>query len=79
MGGLLKVHIPLVVRRLVTLIPALVILGIGFDPHAGARAQPGGAELRHPVRADPTCCDRELEAADGPVRERGLAAGGRLG
>ena len=32
MGGLLKVRVPLVVRRLVTLIPALVILGIGFDP-----------------------------------------------
>lgn len=32
MGGLLKVHVPLVIRRLVTLIPALIILGIGFDP-----------------------------------------------
>jgi manganese transport protein len=32
MGGLLKIHVPLVVRRLVTLIPALIILGIGFDP-----------------------------------------------
>jgi manganese transport protein len=32
MGGLLKVHVPLVIRRLVTLIPALIILGVGFDP-----------------------------------------------
>lgn len=32
MHGLLHVRIPLLVRRLVTLIPALVILGIGFDP-----------------------------------------------
>ena len=32
MQGLLKVQIPLLVRRLVTLIPALVILGVGFDP-----------------------------------------------
>jgi len=32
MGGLLKVKVPLVVRRLVTLIPALIILGIGFNP-----------------------------------------------
>lgn len=32
MGGLLKVRIPLLVRRAVTLIPALVVLGIGFDP-----------------------------------------------
>ncbi len=31
MDGLLKIRVPLMVRRLVTLIPALVILGIGFD------------------------------------------------
>ena len=30
--GLLNVRIPLLTRRVVTLIPALVILGIGFDP-----------------------------------------------
>ena len=32
MGGLLKVKIPLLVRRVVTLIPALMVLGVGFDP-----------------------------------------------
>lgn len=32
MQGLLKVSVPILVRRLVTLIPALVILGVGFDP-----------------------------------------------
>lgn len=32
MQGLLKVSVPMIVRRLVTLIPALVILGVGFDP-----------------------------------------------
>lgn len=32
MGGLLKIKVPLIVRRLVTLIPALIILGVGFDP-----------------------------------------------
>lgn len=32
MGGLLKVRIPLLVRRLVTLLPALVLLGIGIEP-----------------------------------------------
>ena len=32
MGGLLKAHVPLIWRRLVTLIPALIILGVGFDP-----------------------------------------------
>jgi manganese transport protein len=32
MGGLLKVRIPLLTRRIVTLIPALVILGAGIEP-----------------------------------------------
>jgi manganese transport protein len=32
MGGLLKLKVPLLLRRAVTLIPALVILGVGFDP-----------------------------------------------
>ncbi|MDT0158021.1 Nramp family divalent metal transporter [Microbacterium sp. ARD32] len=32
MHGLLTIRIPLLVRRLITLIPALVILGVGFDP-----------------------------------------------
>lgn len=32
MGGLLKVRVPLLVRRLVTMIPALIVLAVGFDP-----------------------------------------------
>ncbi|WP_448710856.1 Nramp family divalent metal transporter [Microbacterium profundi] len=32
MQGLLHVRIPLIVRRLVTLVPAIVILSLGFDP-----------------------------------------------
>ncbi|MFC4243194.1 Nramp family divalent metal transporter [Gryllotalpicola reticulitermitis] len=32
MGGLLKVRVPLLVRRLVTLIPAIVLLALGVDP-----------------------------------------------
>jgi len=32
MHGLLTIRVPVLARRLVTLIPALVILGIGFDP-----------------------------------------------
>lgn len=32
MGGLLKVRIPLLVRRTVTLIPALAVLGAGIEP-----------------------------------------------
>ena len=32
MGGLLKVRVPLLARRVITLIPALVILGAGIEP-----------------------------------------------
>ncbi|CAN5541153.1 Nramp family divalent metal transporter [soil metagenome] len=32
MGGLLKLKVPLLLRRAITLIPALVLLAIGFDP-----------------------------------------------
>lgn len=32
MGGLLRKRVPLLVRRLVTLIPALVVLAVGIDP-----------------------------------------------
>ena len=32
MEGFLRLHIPLVLRRLITLAPALVVLGIGIDP-----------------------------------------------
>jgi manganese transport protein len=32
MKGLLRVRIPVVVRRVVTLIPALIVLGVGIDP-----------------------------------------------
>lgn len=32
MAGLLRVRVPLLVRRVVTLVPALVILGVGVDP-----------------------------------------------
>ena len=32
MGGLLKVRVPLLARRVITLVPALIVLGVGFDP-----------------------------------------------
>jgi manganese transport protein len=32
MQGLLRVSVPMLLRRVVTLIPALVVLGVGFDP-----------------------------------------------
>ena len=56
MQGLLRVRIPLLLRRVVTLVPALVLLAIGARADVGARAQPGGAELRHPVRARARSC-----------------------
>lgn len=32
MSGLLRIRVPLLVRRAVTLVPALIVLGIGVDP-----------------------------------------------
>lgn len=32
MSGLLRVRVPLIMRRLVTLAPALIVLGVGIDP-----------------------------------------------
>lgn len=32
MGGLLKLRVPVLLRRAITLVPALVILAVGFDP-----------------------------------------------
>lgn len=32
MGGLLKLRVPLLARRAITLIPAVIVLAIGFDP-----------------------------------------------
>ncbi len=32
MAGLLKIRVPLLLRRIITLVPALAILAIGFDP-----------------------------------------------
>jgi manganese transport protein len=35
MQGLLKIRIPLMTRRVITLIPAVVLLSVGFDPTWG--------------------------------------------
>ena len=32
MGGLLKLRVPLLTRRVVTLIPAVIVLALGVDP-----------------------------------------------
>ena len=65
MQGFIQRSIPLFLRRALTLAPALVVLGIGVDPTAGAGALPGGAVVRHPVRAG------AAGAADPPPRPDG--------
>ena len=53
MAGFIGLRIPLLVRRAVTMLPALIILAIGVSTDRRARAQPGRAVVRDPVRADP--------------------------
>ena len=53
MQGFLRRRIPLVVRRLVTLAPALIIIAAGVDTTAALVHLAGGALVRNPVRADP--------------------------
>ena len=51
MQGFIRRSIPLMLRRLITMTPALVVLAIGLDPTKSLVAQPGRALVRHPVRA----------------------------
>ena len=67
MQGFIQRQIPLFVRRLVTMIPAFVVIALGARPLAHARAQPGRALVRDPVRADPA---RDLHE---PARRHGRA------
>ena len=53
MQGFIQRRIPLLLRRAITLAPALVILAIGVDPTDALVDQPGRALVRDPVRADP--------------------------
>lgn len=45
--------VPLLVRRLITLLPALGILASGNGPDRRAGLEPGGAVVRHPLRPRP--------------------------
>ena len=72
MQGFLRRRVPLVVRRLVTLAPALVVIGSRRRPDAGTGDLPGGAVLRDPVRADPA---RPADAADATSWVRWSTAG----
>ena len=51
MAGFINVNISLYVRRIVTMVPALVVLAVGVSPTERAGPQPGGALVRDPVRA----------------------------
>ena len=53
MQGFIERHIPIWLRRGLTMIPALIVIAIGLDPDADAGPQPGRALVRDPVRADP--------------------------
>ena len=53
MQGFIRRQIPITVRRLVTMVPAFVVIAIGRQPVADARPLPGRALVRDPVRARP--------------------------
>ncbi len=65
MQGFIRRRIPIFVRRAITLAPALLVLAIGFNPTDALVAQPGGALLRHPLRAGAAAADRPRPRADG--------------
>jgi len=45
MQGFLHFHIPVWMRRAVTMLPSLVVIAAGLDPTAHPGDQSGGAEL----------------------------------
>ncbi len=53
MQGFIDRRIPLFVRRLITMVPALVLIGIGVNASRALVVQPGCALVRHPLRARP--------------------------
>ena len=67
MQGFINFRIPLFLRRAITMIPALVVLGLGLDATDTLVASPGRALVRHPVRA------RADDPAHAPRRPHGRA------
>ena len=51
MAGFINIRIPLLLRRAITMTPAIVDPRRRHEPHQRARPQPGRALLRHPIRA----------------------------
>ena len=73
MQGFIRRRIPLFLRRAITLAPALLVLAIGVQPDRRPGPQPGGALLRHPVRAGAAAADRPRPRADGVAGEPAMA------
>ena len=48
MEGFIHKHIPVWLRRLVTVVPSLAVIFAGPRAHEGPRAEPGSPELRPP-------------------------------
>ena len=65
MQGFIRRSIPLLLRRLVTMAPALVVLAIGLNPTKSLVASQVVLSLRHPLRA------RAPGAAHPPARHHG--------
>ena len=78
MHGLLRVRIPLLLRRLVTLIPALVILWIGFDPTSALVLSQVFLSFGIPFALDPPGHPHRAAPAAGRVGEPVVHDGGGL-
>ena len=79
MQGLLYRSIPMLVRRLVTLAPALLILALGFNPTAHIGAVAGRPVVRHSVRAASAGSTDQQPGADGNRRQSSRHDRCRLG
>ena len=77
-GGAAQPRVNLVVRRVITLIPALIVLADRRRPDHRSGDLPGGALLRPAVRADPTAPADLRRRADGCRRQRAGGQGGRV-
>ena len=77
MHGLLHVRVPLLARRLVTLIPALVILAIGFDPTLALVLSQVVLSFGIPFALIPLVALTAQADVLGPFRNRELTTGGR--
>ncbi len=70
MSGFINVRISVLLRRLVTMVPALVVLADRRQPDRRADPQPGRALLRHPARADPARDADHAPRRDGRARQQ---------